>query len=365
MDWSPVDRLLDEIVSTGASPGVAAGCWARGRQVYQGKAGRLSSEPSERPVEMGTVFDLASLTKALCTAPLLWLRFQKGEWTPSDSLYKFFPELRSESQGGITLGQLLSHCSGYPAVVHMEQMGANGAEGAYHLTKFTKLEARPGTVSRYSDVGYLVLGHLLEKTSGKRLDELFSNEIAGPLGIRAPAFRPNGVGPGVPEGIASTSTPEGFLRPLSGVVEDENTRFLGGVSGAAGLFGNIEQVGALLLEFRKAWSGDGGLFTRKTLDSMWQVVPQPAGNTWTCGWDTPSDGVSTAGRYFSLSSVGHLGFVGTSIWYDRKNDVIAVVLSNRVNPVRSNTKFNPFRARIHDAMMETLSITELRPRRYT
>jgi CubicO group peptidase (beta-lactamase class C family) len=280
-------------------------------------------------------------------------------------LKRFFPELDSEPQGSVTIAQLLSHCSGYPAIIHLDQMGANGPESAYHLTKFVSLESEPGTAVRYSDVGYLLLGHLLEKVSGKRLDELYGREIAAPIGVRLPGFRPNGVGPVAPAGIASTSTPDGFLRPLNGIVEDENTRYLGGVSGAAGLFGNLAQVGALALEFRRAWTGDSAIFRRQTMEQVWSVTPRPAGNTWTLGWDTPSDTGSTAGRYFSLESVGHLGFVGTSLWYDRKFDVIAVVLANRVNPVRSNNKFNPYRARLHDSIMESLGVKELRPRRYS
>lgn len=363
-DWGRLERVLEEVVSSAAAPGIVAGCWQGGECRVSLARGFLSSEPGDRKVTLGTLYDLASLTKAVCTAPLVWLRVQSGEWNLADRLDDFFPELKDEPQGAITLEQLLRHTSGYPAIIRMDQMDANGPEGAYHLAKFTPLENEPGRAVCYSDVGYLVLGHLLETESRKRLDELFQSEIAGPLGADVPSFRPNGVGPAATNGIAATSVPEGFLRPLYGVVEDENTRFLGGVSGSSGLFGTIDQLADLVLEFRRCWMGTGRLFSRQFLESVWAVSPEPPGNTWTAGWDTPSDTGSTAGRYFSLESVGHLGFTGTSLWYDRRSDVIALVLSNRVCPTRSNPRFGPFRAKIHDTIMEVMGYTDPRPRRY-
>lgn len=365
MGWAAVESLLAEIYDSGAAPGVALACWHRGAKVFSGFSGRLGSDAGDPPVREGTVFDLASLTKALCTAPLVWKRFESGEWAKADTLGKFFPDLKAEAQGQITLAQLLSHTSGYPAVVHLDQMGANGPESAYHLVKFLPLESKPGTVCRYSDVGYLVLGHLLEREAGMSLDRLYETEINRFINGAGPGFRPNGVGRSAPDGIALTSIPDGYLRPLNGVVEDENTRLLGGVSGASGLFGNVEQVGAVARELRSCWIGTGELLGRTLLEKVWSVIPSLPGCTWTLGWDTPSDTNSTAGSYFSLESVGHLGFVGTSIWYDRMNDVIVVLLSNRVNPSRANMCFNSYRPKIHDAIMKALGIIEVRPRRYS
>ncbi len=362
-DWSPVEKLLAEIVAGKASPGLSVGCWFQGRLLHAFCAGRFTFDDGEPPVTVETVYDLASITKAFCTAPLIWLRIQSGEWTPETPLDRFYPDLKGEPQGGVKLGQLLRHVSGYPALAHLDQMGANAAESAYHLLKFTPLENPPGTIVKYSDVGYLILGDILQRSSGRTLDELFRTEILTPLKLQGPVFRPNGVGPILGDGIAPTSIPDGYLRTLQGVVEDENTRFLGGISGASGLFGNLLHAGQYVCALRECFHRSGGLFRRETLTRMWTVPPEPAGNTWAFGWDTPSEDKSTAGRYFSGDSAGHLGYTGTSVWYDRPRDLIVVILANRVCPTRVNTAFNPYRAKIHDAIMESLGFDFPRARR--
>jgi len=363
-DWSPVEKLLTEAVGGKATPGISVGCWFQGRLLRTFCAGRFTFDDGEPPVTVETVYDLASITKAFCTAPLVWLRIQSGEWSPEMSLDRFYSDLKDEPQGRVNLGQLLRHVSGYPALAHLEQMGANAAEGAYHLLKFTQLESPPGANVRYSDVGYLLLGDILQRTSGRTLDDLFRAEILAPLKLKGPVFRPNGVGPILGDGIAPTSIPEGYLRTLQGVVEDENTRFLGGISGASGLFGNLLHAGQYVCALRECSYQTNGLFSRDILDRMWTVPLEPSANTWTFGWDTPSDDNSTAGRYLSAGSVGHLGYTGTSVWYDRSRDLIIVTLANRVCPTRANAAFNPYRAKIHDAIMESLGFDFPRARRF-
>jgi CubicO group peptidase (beta-lactamase class C family) len=257
-----------------------------------------------------TLFDLASLTKPLCTAALARR-----------------VDLSVEVRPGVTVWHLLSHSSGLPA---WRQLGAT-REQILDAARREPLEAPPGTRALYSDLGFILLGEHLERTLGAPLDQLFAKEIG-------PEAR---FGPLDPSRCAPC---EG----LRGVVHDENARAMGGVAGHAGLFSTAREVSQLVRRWVDAWHA-GDAKTR----AFWSPSGV-AGSTWCLGWDRPSAVGSSAGTRWPRDGVGHLGFTGTSIWIDPPRRRWVILLTNRVEPTRANEKIKQFRPRFHDLVVEAL-----------
>ena len=143
---------------------------------------------------------------------------------------------------------------------------------------------------------------------------------------------------------------------LCGEVHDENAFALGGVAGHAGLFSTAEDVYSLASVLLSAYRGKGDLFRPPVIRSFFTRQLDIPGSTWALGWDTPSPDHSSAGRYFSANSVGHLGYTGTSLWMDIERSLVVILLTNRIHPTRNNDRLKAFRPRIHDRIVE-----ELRP----
>jgi CubicO group peptidase (beta-lactamase class C family) len=181
----------------------------------------------------------------------------------------------------------------------------------------------------------------VERAGGARLDALFADEVAGPLGL--------GIGflPGAPQGVAPT---EG---ELVGVVHDENARAMGGVAGHAGLFGTAAGVSALARAHVEAWHGRPGRLAPETVRRLWTPSGVP-GSTWCFGWDRPSAVGSSAGARWPKAGVGHLGFTGCSLWIDPPRGRWVALVTNRLHPSRANDRIKAFRPLLHDAIIETL-----------
>jgi CubicO group peptidase (beta-lactamase class C family) len=270
--------------------------------------GQVVLEQAAGDCDRDTLFDLASLTKPLCTATLVM-----RERLPLDA------RLRP----GITVELALCHATGLPAW----KLLGDSREAVLERVRAEPLERPPGSASVYSDLGFILLGAWLEAKLGP-LDASFRRKIAPGLEI--------GFGPRAPERCAPT---EGGLR---GVVHDENARAMGGVAGHAGLFGHARDVAALVLSLL----GDHD-------PRFWRPSGVP-GSTWCLGWDRPSATGSSAGARWPRDGVGHLGFTGCSMWLDPPRGRAVILLSNRVHPSRANDRIKAFRPQLHDAVVEAL-----------
>ena len=215
------------------------------------------------------------------------------------------------------------------------------------------LDAEPGSVQVYSDLGYMVLAWVVEILSGQRLDSFVSDHIYTPLGLTglffmdlsAPTKKNTSL-------MVSTQDCPWRQKLLTGEVEDENAWAVGGIEGHAGLFGDALSVHQLCCEIMDIVQGRG----TKVLDPgvIQTFVQKEPGRDRVAGFDTPADQESSAGRYFSKASLGHLGFTGTSFWMDPESGQIAVLLTNRVHPSRENLKIKEFRPWIHDLISRGL-----------
>jgi len=212
-----------------------------------------------------------------------------------------------------------------------------------------------GEKSVYSDLGFMLLGFLVERLSGKALDLWCDDEIVRPLRADPLIFCPTAgraqfdvTRPTVDiSRIAPTERDEWRDRLLHGEVHDENAAAMGGVAGHAGLFGTAESVLAVSGAWLRGYHGRESILDRELVRQFTTRQEPVAQSSWALGWDTPS-APSSSGSRFSERSFGHLGYTGTSLWIDPLCELEVVLLSNRVHPSRRNEKIKVFRPCIHD-----------------
>jgi len=302
-----------------------------------------------------TFFDLASLTKPLATVPALLSLMEEGSITWKTNLGNIFPTEIPEDKINISIKQLMSHCSGLPAhknyfnsLLHLSE---NRKEAIFYWIVNEKLIYPPGKDTLYSDLGFMLLGFILEKITEKNIDEYVKKNIYQPLNLQKSLIFTENKKKGIR--YAATEKCPWTGKILSGKVHDDNCRALGGVAGHAGLFGTIEGVVQWCEQFlsqlkeRTEHPSYGN-------EKVRLAVTKENNSGWTPGFDTPSESGSSSGRFFSSSSFGHLGFTGTSFWIDPQKELIVVLLTNRVHLNRNNELIKKFRPFFHDTVMVCL-----------
>lgn len=322
------------------------------------------------PIDETTWFDLASLTKPLVTTLLCANAVERRLFSLDDSLGRFFPNgLVPSDKKAITIRQLLAHCSGLPPylpfykeLIRLPFPARQTALLDWIVT--TPLLASPGKTTAYSDLGFIVLGKILQTVQQDSLDKLAHRFIFAPLSIDAPAFfkfepvSDPTIPPDLPHAndfhVAATEHCPWRQRLLMGEVHDENAYCLGGVAAHAGLFGTAAGVYHLLAHLFRSYRDKpaDALLSSDVLKTFWRRQEIDRQSTWALGFDTPSAVNSNAGRFFSANTIGHLGFTGTSFWMDLDQEVMVILLTNRVHPTRSNEKIREFRPLIHNLAMK-------------
>lgn len=351
----PAARALDSAIAAGAAPGGVLAVSYRGEHFVHA-IGQLAVD-DRRPPDGRTLYDMASLTKVIALTTVAMLAVDEHRLALDTPVVHYLPEFANGKgpKSLVTVRDLLLHDSGLPPdpVPGLWKTTKNRKSGIKSALA-TDLIAAPGMQMVYSDINAMTLAAILERVYHKRLDQVFAERVARPLGLTRMRFTPPRTWR---DEIAPTEV-EPFRSPLAlrGTVHDENAWWLDGVSGHAGLFGDAED----LLRFGEwALAGTLGRPEGTALQPppefrSWTVrQDRPAGSSRAIGWDTPS-GVSSAGTIMSAQSFGHTGFTGTSIWVDPTRDVVIVLLTNRVNPTRNTPKFGLIRAVVADAVMRSL-----------
>ena len=363
-----IQAALQSAVDDGVFPGAQLAVRLRGELQCMVVAGRLSSEPPSPPVQPTTIYDLASLTKPLATVTSVLLLIQRAQVALEDSVQEILPELEGATIGRVTVRDLLTHRSGLPGWrPFYERLDARGhmsglpggdpfiKRQVLHMIRDEPLIYVCGERSIYSDLGFMLLGFLVERLSGMTLDLWCDDAIVRPLRADPLMFCPTAarVQPGVGRSavdasrIAPTEQDEWRHRLLCGEVHDENAAVIGGVAGHAGLFGTAESVLAVSGAWLRGYHGRESILDEKLVRQFTARQESAARSSWALGWDTPST-PSSAGSRFSERSFGHLGYTGTSLWIDPLCELEVVLLSNRVHPSRRNEKIKGFRPSIHD-----------------
>jgi len=364
--FEPVRRLCADATEDGTVPGLVLLVAADGQIVFQDSFGARQLVPRQLPVFADTLFDVASLTKAVVTSVLAMCEVAAGRLALELPVVELLPEFEGPDRAGVTVRQLLCHSSGLPAHRPFWRRAAEAPSERRAISLMAArepLEYEPGSRSVYSDLGFIVLGWLIERVTGERLDVAARQRITEPLGLTATTF----MGLSEPEArarvlgersIAATQLFPERHRVLIGEVDDLNAMAMGGIAGHAGLFSTAVDLSRIAAALCGAWRGDGdsggALVDRDVLRTFWSPCGIP-GSTWRLGWDGPAAANSQAGTRFSRAGVGHLGFTGCSLWIDPARDTWIVLLSNRVHPsVPKDDRFKRFRPLLHDAIVDAL-----------
>jgi CubicO group peptidase (beta-lactamase class C family) len=312
--------------------------------------GRFTYDDSSQRVSPETIYDLASVTKVVATTAACMLLYEGGIFRLEQKLITPMPEFAGADprRAGVTLGMLLDHTSGLPAHARLYETAHNKEELLQQAASLP-LTADPGVRAEYSDIGFILLGAILERFLSEPLDRFCQREIFSPLRLQSMTFNPS---PELRTLIPPTVNDQAFRqRIIQGEVNDENAFAMGGVAGQAGCFATAHDV-ALFAECMLR--GGAPLLRPSTVELFTRRQPSPAGTSRALGWDTPSS-PSQAGKHFSSKAYGHLGYTGTSLWVDPERRLSVTLLTNHTWPDGASQLIKQVRPAFHDAVVEALS----------
>ena len=329
-----VEEAVARAVERKKVPGAVVLVGRRGKVVLAKAFGKRSVEPSDEPMTRDTVFDMASLTKPVATATSVMVLLERGQFRPGDRVVTHLPEMQGNGKDPITIDQLLRHRSGLIPDDPISDY-ADGPETAWRKIGELSPVSPPGERFSYSDVGFLVLGRLVEKVSGQTLDAFARSTIFEPLGMADSGFRPTGGAPDSPTPIARIApTEKDGSTMLRGVVHDPRSRALGGVAGHAGLFSTADDLAVFA---QMILDGGKGLDGRRVLSPLTVRAMVDPGSTPDrqrrgLGWDVDTSYSAPRGSLFGPTSFGHTGFTGTSLWIDPETETFVILLTSRLHP---------------------------------
>jgi serine-type D-Ala-D-Ala carboxypeptidase len=290
-------------------------------------------------IDETTYFDLASLTKILVTTPLVWKALNDGKLNLGDSLYSFFPS--NPDYQAITIEDLLFHRSGLVAHRDFWKEKPANVKAMKKLVEAVSLENPVGKKIVYSDLGFLFLGWILEEVYQEPLDHLATRLLFKPCGSDL-HYNPVPSSRDQSTAYAPTEVCPHRGKTLQGEVHDDNCWWMGGVSGHSGLFGRLQDVVKFWKYFRN------GLLPAGAFEKFAQPRFDDGSNVRGLGFDVPTGDRSAAGSTFSKDgTIGHLGYTGTSLWFDNRKGVTGVLLTNRVHPTRENNLIREFRPKVY------------------
>lgn len=347
--FNSIDSMINKAIQDSTFPGGVLLVAKDGNIIYHKAYGHLTYDIKSEKTDLNTIYDLASLTKVLATTTASMMLVSQGKLDLHKPVQFYLPDFIGENKEKVLVQNLLLHNSGLPAWKKFYTFCKNEEEVIQDILK-TPLEYEPGSKTVYSDLGMILMGKIIEKISGKRLDDFCKDEIFNPLGMRDTYFNPPKE---LKKRIAPTELDNYWrMRQIHGEVHDETAYLLNGVAGHAGLFSTAKDISILLQMILQKGFYQGkkfidsqvvDLFTRRFLDNSSRAF----------GWDTKSE-QNSAGKLISENSIGHTGFTGTSCWVDKDRNLIIVFLSNRVYPTRENTKIINFRPLLHDAIVKII-----------
>ncbi len=342
-------EILRNAVARHAFPAAVVEAGDATAPLWREPFGSLTFDAGAAPASNDTIFDLASLTKVLSTTPLAMQQIERGAMALDDPVSQYLDTWQGADRAGVTVRDLLAHASGLPAWLPFfrDHRGRDAFERAIAATA---LEYPPRSQSIYSDLGFMLLGFILEGgvSLATRFDTMFAQMgIVQEVQFNPPALWHRRTAP--------TEQDPWRGRLLVGEVHDENAHALGGAAGHAGLFGTAAAVGDYARHLLQILDGRTGAFRRETLETFVTRRPDVPGSSRALGWDTMLR-TSSCGTRMSPRAFGHTGFTGTSLWIDPDAGVYVVLLTNRVHPTRENDAMKLVRPAVHDAVMEDLRV---------
>ena len=341
--------ILDEAVASRAFPGAAVSVTYRGEIVAQKAVGRFTYDTESPKVEPSAIYDIASVTKVVATTTAAMILYDQGLFDLNAKVADFFPEFGTEpGKKRVTVHMLLAHSSGLPAYEKLFER-AKSREEILRFAVEMPLAHPPLERAEYSDIGFIILGEILSKLGRQPLDRFCAEQVFKPLRMSFTGYRPR---EDWRPHIVPTVNNDFRGRIIQGEVHDENAWVMGGVSGHAGVFSNVNDLSQFALCMLRLGSP---ILKPSTLNLFTRRETMPEGTSRALGWDTPSS-PSQSGQYFSPRSFGHLGYTGTSLWCDPVRQLSVTLLTNRVWPDRSSQAIKYVRPKFHDAVLEALEV---------
>ena len=345
--------VLEAHVARGTTPGAAAAIVRRDGVVARLAVGRHTYATDSPRVEVNAIYDLASLTKIVATTAVCISLHGEGELDLERQVSDVVPSYSGEGRERVTVRHLLAHCSGLPAHVRFFETCESRDEVLDAICR-TPLKYEPTTDMVYSDLGFVLLGAVLERRTGAPLEQLVRDRVTGPIGMTETDYLPcEALKPRIPP---TEEDGNWRKRLIHGEVHDSNAAAMGGVAPHAGLFGTVDDLALFLRTMLREGEMDGREHRNAASVRLFtQREGTVAGSSRALGWDTPSETGSSAGIHFTADSFGHTGFTGTSMWADPSRDLGVVLLTNRVHPTRENDGIRELRPEFHDAVSVALS----------
>lgn len=337
-----IDVILKEAIQRGEIPGAVVVVGRKGKVVYRRAFGSSQVVPQALPMAEDMIFDLASLTKPVATAPSIMILAEQGRLSLTEKVKDYVPEfepyLDEAGKPGedARLWHLLTHTSGLPPYlsstdpVELEKMLGPSIATADLVAIIAKLKKSdpPGTAFHYSCLGYITLAHIIRQITGQTVAQFAAEHIFRPLHLEHTFYNP-------PAAFKDKCVPTQVLdgNPLRGVVHDPLARLQGGVSGNAGLFSTADDLAVFCQMILNKGTFEGKrILSPLTVERMTEVYPKAAFAGYGLGWDLDSDYSTNGGDLFGPRSFGHTGYTGTSMWIDPETGIFLIFLTNRVHP---------------------------------
>ncbi len=337
-----IDEAVAASIKEGEMPGAVVLVARRGQIAYSRAFGNKSVQPKTEPMTLDTIFDIASLTKVMATAPSIMLLVENGSLRLDDKVKRYLPDFSGGGKENITVRQLLTHHSGLPPDFNLSRQWSGHAAALEELWKIGT-DFEPGKEFAYSDLNFIALGEIVYAVSKEKLDVFAKEHIFLPLGLSDTYFRPpdrlmKRIAPTEPrrntlkylKGQMSQASLDEILR---GEVHDPTAWRMGGVAGHAGMFSSAQDIAIyaqMLLD--KGTSRGKRFLSPLTVEAMTtRQSPENSVQIRGFGWDIDSIYSSPRGDLFK-EGFGHTGFTGVSLWIHPPTDTFVIILSNRVHP---------------------------------
>ncbi|MCW9706610.1 glycoside hydrolase family 3 N-terminal domain-containing protein [Fodinibius salsisoli] len=350
-----VDDIMNNAVFDSTFPGGVVTVLKDGVLSYQ-KAFGYETYKKQEPVHISDIYDLASLTKVTATTPAMMKLIDEGKVHLDDKVSKYFPEFKEGQKSEVAIKNLLLHNSGLPAFrIYIDKLKTRSQ--LVEAIKNEPLIYKPGTTYEYSDLGFILMGEIVQKVTGQRLDNYVRQTLYAPLGMNNTYFNPKEVGTWISSRIPPTEKDTIYRhKTIRAEAHDERAYYMDGVAGHAGLFssGTDLAIYTQMLINKGSYAGKEYIspeiieqFTQRQTDLINRGY----------GFDRKSERFSTAGSMTSDQSFGHTGFTGTSFWVDPERNIAIIILTNRTYPYRSYGKnISKVRAAVADAIISSIII---------
>ena len=352
-EW--IDAVGEEIVALDEASGVVIAIGRKDGLAYLKAFGDRQVEPERLPMEVNTVFDMASITKCVATATSMAVLFDRGAYALDDPICRYMPAFAQNGKEDVTIRLCLEHMSGINPVWFLNYH-APSVDAIWDRVMAEPLLTPTGTSYRYICQNFLLLGKLVERLSGERLGDFAEENIYRPLGMIDTGFRPKDrMGEASPSGMAAaedwynrceTTEFDKNRGWIKGVVHDPQAWIIGGHGGNAGLFSTAPDLAvfASMMLGHGTLTKENGEKVRILSPEAWKLWTAPwrvAGGVHGLGWEKRrSAGTAARSWNYSPSAFGHTGFTGTTFWVDPDNDLFVIVLGNRLHPKRRNNTMN-------------------------